>query len=212
MHIAIDGPAASGKSSVAKALAEHFGALHLETGKMYRAVALGLSRGIPLDRIRIQVSDAGTFLLNDDDVTGCLHTPALDRASSEVATRADVRHRLVALQQAIAAGRNIVMEGRDIGTVVLPHADAKIFLEASPEVRARRRAQQRGEVDHRTILKDLRERDHRDRTRALSPLNAASDARIIDTSEKALSKVILEAIAWVKERLAEGDSSVQEGD
>jgi cytidylate kinase len=207
MHIAIDGPAASGKSSVAKALAAHFGALHLETGKMYRAVALGLRQGIPLERIQIEVSDDGRFTLNGSDVTDRLHTPELDAASSEVATRPEVRDRLVALQREIAAGRNVVMEGRDIGTVVLPGAAAKIYLDASPEVRAQRRARQRGVEDDGGILADLRERDHRDRTRAVSPLNAASDARIIDTSEKALSKVILDATAWVKERLAEGDSS-----
>jgi cytidylate kinase len=207
VHIAIDGPAASGKSSVAKALADHFGFLFLETGRMYRAVALALSRGIALDRLRLEVTEEGRFILNGKDVTDRLHTPELDRGSSEVATRADVRERMVSLQREIAAGRDIVMEGRDIGTVVLPDAEVKFFLEASPEVRAERRARQRGETDATPILEDLRRRDRRDSTRAISPLNPASDARILDTSEKSLTEVILDAIAWVKERSGKGDTS-----
>jgi cytidylate kinase len=207
VQIAIDGPAASGKSSVAKALAEHFGCLYLETGRMYRAVALGLSRGIALEDLRLEVTEDGRFVLNDEDVTDQLHTPELDRGSSEVAVRADVRQRMVALQREIAAEKDIVMEGRDIGTVVLPDADAKIFLEASSEVRAARRAKQRGEQNAASILEDLRRRDRRDSTREISPLNAASDAHIIDTSEKALAEVILDAIAWVKERSGKGDTS-----
>ncbi|UCF09411.1 MAG: (d)CMP kinase [Candidatus Bipolaricaulota bacterium] len=208
MHIAIDGPAASGKSSVAKALADHFGFLYLETGRMYRAVALGLSRGIPLDQLRLEVTEAGRFLLNGEDVTDELHTPALDRGSSEVATRRDVRERMVSLQREIAEDRDVVMEGRDIGTVVLPNAEVKIFLDAAPEVRAERRARQRHQRDIEPILEDLRRRDRRDRTRAISPLNPASDAHIIDTSEKALTEVILAAIAWVKERSGKGDTPV----
>lgn len=208
MHIAIDGPAASGKSSLAKALADHFGFLFLETGRMYRAVALALSRGIALDRLRLEVTEEGRFVLNGEDVTDHLHTPELDRGSSEVATRADVRERMVSLQREIAAGRDIVMEGRDIGTVVLPDAEVKFFLEASPEVRAERRARQRGETDATQILEGLRRRDRRDSTRAISPLNPASDARILDTSEKGLTEVILDAIAWVKERSGKGDTSV----
>jgi len=206
VHIAIDGPAASGKTSLAKALARAFGCLYVETGRMYRAVALGLSRGIPLEEIDIDVTDNGRVCLNGEDVTDSLHTPELDTASSQIATRPEVRRRMVALQQQIARGRDVVMEGRDIGTVVLPNAEVKLFLEADPETRAERRSRQRGGGDRRQILASLLERDHRDRTRAVGPLNAASDARIIDTNEKGLSEVVLEATAWVKERLRKGDT------
>ena len=170
---------------------------------MYRAVALGLARGIPLDRIAVDVVDPERFLLNGEDVTDLLHTPELDQASSEAATRPEVRARLVALQRQIAAGIDVVMEGRDIGTVVLPDADVKIFLRASPEVRARRRVDQRAGADAGRTLQELLIRDRRDSTRAIAPLNPASDATIIDTDRKTLAEVISEAADLVKERLLE---------
>jgi len=158
MKIAIDGPAASGKTSLGRALARHFGCRFVETGKMYRAVALALERP-------------------------------------------EVRERLVALQRAIADRSDVVMEGRDIGTVVLPDADVKIFLRASPEVRARRRAAQRGDSEFERTLREIIRRDERDSTREVAPLNPASDAAIIDTDRKTLTEVISEAIHLVKERL-----------
>ena len=203
MKIAIDGPAASGKTSLGRELAERFGCRFIETGKMYRAVALGLARGVPLDRIAVDVVDPERFLLNGEDVTDLLHTPELDQASSEAATRPEVRARRVALQRQIAAGIDVVMEGRDIGTVVLPDADVKIFLRASPEVRARRRVDQRAGADAGRTLQELLIRDRRDSTRAIAPLNPASDATIIDTDRKTLAEVISEAADLVKERLLE---------
>ena len=203
MKIAIDGPAASGKTSLGRELSERFRCRFIETGKMYRAVALGLTRGIPLDRIAVDVVDPERFLLNGEDVTDLLHTPELDQASSEAATRPEVRARLVALQRQIAAGIDVVMEGRDIGTVVLPDADVKIFLRASPEVRARRRVDQRAGADAGRTLQELLIRDRRDSTRAIAPLNPASDATIIDTDRKTLAEVISEAADLVKERLLE---------
>ncbi|MEN6368560.1 MAG: (d)CMP kinase [Thermotogota bacterium] len=201
MRIAIDGPAASGKTSLGRALAQQFGCRFIETGKMYRAVALGLVRGLSLDRIVIDVAEPERFLLNGEDVTDLLHTPELDQASSEAGTRPEVRARLVALQRRIATGIDVVMEGRDIGTVVLPDADVKIFLQASPDVRARRRVDQRAGADVGRTLHELLVRDRRDSTRAIAPLNPASDATIIDTDRKTLAEVISEAVNLVKERL-----------
>ncbi|HDL85282.1 MAG TPA: (d)CMP kinase [Candidatus Acetothermia bacterium] len=208
-HIAIDGPAASGKTSLGHALAQHFGFLFVETGKMYRAVALGLNRGLALDEVHITMNDAGRILLNNDDVSDILHTPILDQGSSRVATRPEVRQLLVRLQQEIAAGRAVVMEGRDIGTVVLPHADVKIFLQASPEERARRRASERHQAELDKTLREIITRDTRDQTRAIAPLNPASDATIIRTDNKSLAEVVSEVIALVEERLHTGDEAAK---
>jgi len=201
MRIAIDGPAASGKTTVGRALARAFGCRFVETGKMYRAVALGFLEGLALDEMQIEVTQEERFLLNGRDVTDELHTEQLDRGSSEVGTIPEVRARLVELQQAIAAHDNIVMEGRDIGTVVIPNADVKVFLDASPRVRAARRAGQRQEDDVEVIVEKLASRDRRDRERAVAPLKAASDAIIIETDQKPLKEVISEASELVEERL-----------
>ncbi|HCP32255.1 TPA: (d)CMP kinase [Candidatus Acetothermia bacterium] len=203
MQITIDGPAAVGKTSLGRALARHFGCLFVETGKMYRAVALGLDRGLNLNEIDITMDKDGRFLLNGENVTDLLHTPKLDQESSQVATKPKVREKLVAIQRKIAASFDVVMEGRDIGTVVLPEAEVKIFLKANPLERAKRRANQRKGTDLSTTLNEIRTRDVRDRTRAISPLNPARDAIIIDTDRKSLAEVISEAIDLVKGRLGE---------
>jgi cytidylate kinase len=201
MRIAIDGPAASGKTSVGRALARQFGCRFIETGNMYRAVALGMTRGLPLDAMTIDITEDERLLLNGEDLTDLLHTPELDQRSSEVATRHDVRSRLVALQREIAGRRDVVMEGRDIGTVVLPDADVKIFLRASSDIRASRRADERGDHDLTGTREQLRSRDERDSTRAIAPLNPAADATIIDTDQKTLTEVISAAAGLVKEHL-----------
>ncbi|MCX6096216.1 MAG: (d)CMP kinase [Candidatus Bipolaricaulota bacterium] len=203
MQIAIDGPAAAGKTSLGRALASRFGCLFVETGKMYRAVALGAERGLPLAEIDLTIDKNGHLFLNGEDVTDLLHTPRLDEASSKVATRREVRERLVDLQRRIAAGQDVVMEGRDIGTVVLPRADVKIFLQASARERALRRARERNAPDVSLTLEELIARDERDRTRDVAPLNPACDATIIDTDRKSLDEVISEAQDLVKERLRE---------
>jgi CMP/dCMP kinase len=207
MQIAIDGPAASGKTSVSQAIAQRFGFLLVETGKMYRAVALGLERGLSLRNMKITMGKDGRILLNGEDVNDILHTPRLDQASSRVATRPEVRDLLVSLQREIAAKRDVVMEGRDIGTVVLPHADVKIFLEASAEERAGRRARQRHEMNSGGILEEIIERDTRDQTRTIAPLNPAFDATIIRTDNKSLAEVTSLAIALVEERFHTGDEA-----
>ena len=203
MQIAIDGPAASGKTSLGRALARRFGVLFVETGKMYRAIALGFKSGLNLDEMEITMNEDGRLLLNGEDVTELLHTPKLDQDSSKVATQPQVREKLVQLQQQIAANSDVVMEGRDIGTVVLPDADVKIFLQASAQERAKRRVKERKEKDLFTTLNEILTRDKRDRTRTISPLNPACDAIIIDTNQKSLAEVISEAIDLVKERLGE---------
>ena len=201
MKIAIDGPAAVGKTSVGRALAEEFGCCFVETGKMYRAVALAFDRGVLLDAIRIDVTDSERLLLNGEDVTDLLHTPEYDQKSSRVATLPEVRARLVELQRGIARQNDVVMEGRDIGTVVLPDADVKLFLRASSEVRAERRMKQRQVDDYRETLQELTRRDDRDESRSVAPLKPARDATIIDTDQKTLIEVILAASNLVRERL-----------
>lgn len=209
MQVAIDGPAASGKTSLAKAIAARFGFMLVETGKMYRAVALGLDRGLDLAAIHVTMNDAGRILLNGEDVSDILHTPQLDQGSSRVATRPEVRELLVRLQREIAQGRDVVMEGRDIGTVVLPNADVKIFLEASAEERAHRRASERHETRIDETLQAIISRDTRDQTRTIAPLNPAKDAIIIHTDNKSLAEVVSEAIALVEERFHTGDTAAK---
>ncbi len=201
MKIAIDGPAASGKTSLGQALAVQFNLRFVETGKMYRAVALGFDRGIKLSDIDIQVTSDERFLLNGQDVTSQLHTPELDQKSSQVATLPKVRARLVELQRKIADQHDVVMEGRDIGAVVLPDADVKIFLKATSHERASRRIRQRqcGEVEQ--VARELIVRDTRDSERAVAPLKPARDATIIETDHKPLEEVISEASNLVKDRL-----------
>jgi cytidylate kinase len=207
IHIAIDGPAASGKTTIGRALARRFGCLFVETGKMYRAVALGLDRGLRLDDLDVTMNPDGRTLLNGEDVSDLLHTPALDQASSRVATQPEVRERLVALQRGIAADRDVVMEGRDIGTVVLPNAAVKLFLQATPEERARRRTEERHGAKMAATLNEIIARDRRDRTRTLSPLNPADDAIIIATDQKSLAEVISEAVDLIEEQLGGRRSS-----
>lgn len=201
MRIAIDGPAASGKTSVGQALARQFSLRFVETGKMYRAVALAFDRGIKLSDIDIQVTRDERFLLNGQDVTSQLHTQEMDQKSSQVATLPNVRERMVELQRKIADQHDVVMEGRDIGTVVLPDADVKIFLEASAHERARRRIEQRHCGDLEQVEQELMVRDKRDSERAVAPLKPATDATILHTDQKALEEVISEASNLVRDRL-----------
>lgn len=201
MKIAIDGPAASGKTSLGQALARQFNLRFVETGKMYRAVALAFDRGIKLADIDIQVTTDGRFLLNGQDVTLQLHTPEMDQKSSKVATLPDVRIRLVELQQQIAREHDVVMEGRDIGTVVLPDAEVKIFLHATTHERAGRRIEQRQKGDLAQVKQELTARDKRDSERAVAPLKPATDATIIETDQKSLKEVISEASNLVRDRL-----------
>src|ERR1700682_2675403 len=197
--IAIDGPVGSGKSTVARRVAELLGYTHLDSGAMYRGVAWkALRDGVPLDSpqlaalaeaVRIDLVPSNEKLrvvLDGEDITDLIRTPEVSRAASVVATVPGVRHPMVAEQRRAGEQGGVVVEGRDIGSVVFPHADLKIFLDASPEVRAERRQrelQEKGEaLELEKVLADVRERDRRDRERAMSPLVRAADAVIVDNT------------------------------
>jgi cytidylate kinase len=207
LTIAIDGPAGSGKSSLAKRVAQILGYLYLDSGAMYRALALkALRERVALDNFRVLEELArGTHIelqpptreqetggskncvfLDGEEVTQAIRTAVVAQAASRLATIAGVREILVAEQQRAGAGGGVVMEGRDIGTVVFPRAELKIFLEASPEVRAERRwkeHQEKGEaMTLAEVLEEVRERDRRDRERKVSPLVRASDAVLVDNT------------------------------
>ena len=185
--IAIDGPAASGKGTLARRLAEHYGLPHLDTGLLYRAVACSLiDEGLPLDDVTAAEAAARGLSLTEFDPER-LRTREMGEASSVVAAIPAVRAALIDMQRSFATrAEGAVLDGRDIGTVICPNATVKIFVTASPETRAQRRALElagRGEeVDYAVILEDVRARDARDSERALAPLKAADDAITLDTS------------------------------
>jgi len=199
MKIAIDGPAAVGKTTLAKRLAEELGFLFVPTGAMYRAVAWAVKHGIDWKRARIEVRNGGRIFLNGRDITDELANPEIDELSSQVAVDSEVRRHLVSLQREIARGRDVVMEGRDIGTVVLPDAELKIFLWATPEERARRRLKERG-GSYEEVLEAIKRRDERDSTRADSPLRPAEDAVFINTTDKSPEEVFRMVLKLVEER------------
>lgn len=211
MIIAIDGPAGSGKSTIAKRVASTLGFHYLDTGAMYRCIAwyalensisfedeghlAKVAHDIPVVFSHEPGNPIATGVSFDGvDVTDAIRTMAVDKAVSPVSALPAVREALVDQQRRIAARDDIVMEGRDIGTVVFPHAELKVFLTASPEERARRRALQNaergvGETDPRVILEDIIRRDEADSTRSASPLVKADDARELDTTEMSIDEV-----------------------
>ena len=211
MIIAIDGPAGSGQSTVAKEVAKMLGFHYLDTGAMYRSIAwLALERGISLDEDEAVADLARTetvvfsheegnplpsgVAIAGHDITLEIRTPRIDKAVSPVSAIPAVREALTQQQRAIAASENIVMEGRDIGTVVFPRAELKVFLTASAEERARRRALQNaqrgfGETDEAAILADIIRRDEADSTRAVAPLRPAEDAVMLDTTGMGIDEV-----------------------
>src|SRR6185503_9680811 len=199
--IAIDGPSGAGKGTVARAVARELGYKHIDSGAMYRAVGWkALRDGVPLDneaevaalaeRATIEVATS-RVTIDGHDVTRAIRTPEIDRAATAVARLPRVRAILVDRQRQLGAEGGIVMEGRDIGTVVFPHADVKIYLDAAPEERARRRASDpahSGPVAVAEVATALTARDELDRTRTASPLYAAPDAVIVDTTGKAIDE------------------------
>jgi cytidylate kinase len=214
MIVTIDGPAGTGKSTVARRLAERLGFEFLNTGAMYRAVALAcLERQVPLDdaervgavpALLRMTFRANRLWLNDRDVSEAIRTPVVTDAASLVASNPQVRARLVELQRQAAEGVNLVTEGRDQGTVVFPHAECKFFLTASAEERARRRQRdlaERGQhVALEDILADQSLRDQRDETRACGPLKPADDAVLIDSSRLTADEVLQQMAALVERR------------
>ena len=217
--VAVDGPAGTGKSSVSRGLARALQARYLDTGAMYRLVTLAVLRaGVdPAAQAAVEAVAAGAQLsvgydpdqdrsyLDGQDVSSEIRGDEVTKAVSAVSSVPAVRTRLVDLQRTLARGPgSVVVEGRDIGTVVLPDADVKVFLTASAETRARRRNDQNVAAglpdDYAGVLADVRRRDHLDSTRAVSPLRAASDALIVDTSEMTESEVIAHLLQLVQQR------------
>jgi cytidylate kinase len=198
--IAIDGPAGAGKSTVSRAVAKRLGLDRLDTGAMYRSVAWeALRRGVdPADQAAVadiastaDIEVAKAVTINGSDVTDAIRTPAVSRAVSIVAANPEVRRELVARQRRWAAGRSGgVVEGRDIGSVVFPHATVKVYLTASPEERARRRG-------HDESADGVARRDRLDSTRQTSPLTQAPDAHILDTTGRSVEDVVQEVLSWL---------------
>jgi cytidylate kinase len=192
MVVAIDGPAGAGKSSVARAVARELGFTYLDSGAMYRSVALAaLRRGVPAAEIAglVHIDMTDGVMLDGEEVSDLIRTPEVSEAASRAAADPAVRAAMVAEQRRLLSSGDWVAEGRDIGTVVAPDAGLKVFLTASPQERARRRAAERG-ADTASVLAELAERDERDETRAASPLHAAPDAVVLDTSGLSLDEVV----------------------
>jgi cytidylate kinase len=215
--IAIDGPSGVGKGTVARRIASELGYRHVDSGAMYRAVGWqALSDGVTLDddeaiggiaeQSRIDVSSTAVTM-NGRDLTRAIRTPEVDRAAAAVARLPSVRAVLVQRQRQLGAEGGIVMEGRDIGTVVFPRADVKVYLDASPEERARRRAHDPAHSAASTpvseVVSALIARDELDRTRMASPLQAARDAVVIDTTGKSVSEVVDEIRAVIRVKAGE---------
>ena len=217
--IAIDGPAGAGKSTIARALAQQLSFIYIDTGAMYRAIGLTAARaGIAgeardaivalLPEIRLSLffdREGQHILLNGEDVSASIRTEQASRYASLVSAIPEVRAFLLDFQRSFAREHDVLMDGRDIGTVVLPDADLKIFLTASPEIRAQRRyleQQQKGiSASYEEILEAIRLRDHQDSTRAIAPLRPAQDAVIVDTSDCDLPEAIARMRKVVKEKL-----------
>lgn len=218
--IAIDGPSGAGKSSLARKLAERFSFIYVDTGAIYRTLALAAIRTgadrknenevmalLPALDISMAYNSAGEqrMYLNGEDVSDLIRTPEVSAGASDVSSHAKVREYLLEMQRKIARGNNVIMDGRDIGTVVLPQAELKIFLTASSEARAERRmkelAQKGMNIPFEEVLRDIERRDRQDSERAAAPLKKAEDAVLVDTSEtdfaqslELLSKVVQERL------------------
>ena len=205
MVVAIDGPAGAGKSSVARAAARELGFTYLDSGAMYRSVALAaLQRGAAPAEVAgtLSVEPGERVLLDGRDVTEAIRSPEVSEAASRAAADPAVRRALVALQRRMLSRGDWVAEGRDIGTVVAPAAEVKVFLSASPRERARRRAEELG-ADPQTVLAEQAIRDQRDRTRAHSPLKPAAGSVGLDTTDLTLEQVVARVVELVRASLSE---------
>ena len=213
IRIAIDGPGGAGKSTIAKMVAEKMNMEYIDTGAMYRAIGWMFSKNNVNTEDSAEVQDVlnrtaidfdnGKIFLNGEDISGEIRTPEISKAASVCSKLPEVRNKLVALQREIAEGKSVVMDGRDIGTNVLPNAEVKIFLTADPMVRAKRRYDQLlesgKEADLNSIFEDIKERDYQDTHRELNPLQQAEDAVLLDTSDMTINQVLDEIM-----KMAEG--------
>ena len=216
INIAIDGPSAAGKSTIAKRLAKALGYSHLDTGAMYRCVGyLAAQRGIDLHdedaltemtaSMRIRFDSEGHVFLNEEDVSAAIRENRVSMLASSVSVHPRVRKLLVDMQRQMALDKGVIMDGRDIGTVVLPDAELKISMVASVEARARRRYQEyldkHIEADYDTICEDIKKRDDQDMHRAASPLTKAADAHEIDTSDMSIEEVCAAILSLVEKTI-----------
>ena len=218
--IAIDGPAGAGKSTMAKRLAKELGYMYVDTGAIYRTVAYffdlwgvspkdidGITRYIDELNINIEYDEEGLqhMIMNGMDVTGDIRTQEISQKASLVSAHAIVREMLLDMQRDVAKNYNVIMDGRDIGTVVLPKANVKIFLTASPEVRAKRRTDEliaKGQkADYNKILQEIKQRDYQDTHREIAPLKMARDSIKLDTSDMNIDEVIAEMKRIVGEKI-----------
>lgn len=219
ISVAIDGPAGAGKSTIARKAAKELGYIYVDTGALYRAIGLyalkhqvsmeepqALERMLTGLRVDLRFIDGEQrVLLCDEDVSDQIRTPEVSMAASKVSAAPCVRQFLFQLQRDMAENHNVIMDGRDIGTVVLPQAQVKIFLTASPEARARRRYEellQKGQrVDYEAVLSDIKQRDDQDTHREIAPLVPAKDALLVDTTDLDLAQSIERVIQLIKENL-----------
>ena len=212
INIAIDGPSAAGKSTIADILASKLGYTHLDTGAMYRSIAYeAIKEGIALDdevrvveminRIDLDMKEDGRIFLNGEEISSYIRTNEISMGASDVSKLKEVRKALVAMQQRIASKGGYILDGRDIGTVVLTDAPVKIYMIASAEARAKRRVIQNKEKnidgDYETILEDIKKRDYQDSHRENSPLKKADDAVEIDTSDMTIDEVVDKVMSLV---------------
>ncbi len=203
MIVAIDGPAGAGKSTVARAVAAALGFTYLDTGAMYRCVALARIRDPAADPETLSIALAATVSLSGEDVSEAIRSAPVTELASEVAAEPEVRAAMARRQQAMLANGDWVAEGRDIGTVIAPHAELKVFLTADPNERARRRAEQTGR-QVKDVLAEQEQRDRRDGERELSPLVAADDAIELDTTALNAGEVIAAIVELAAQRSGGG--------
>ena len=217
INIAIDGPSGAGKSSISKAVARDLGFIHVDTGAMYRAIGLFAIRSECFDAERIAdkieqvdvelkfIGGSQRVMLCGEDVTDYIRSPEVSMAASKVSAVPEVRAHLLDLQKKIASENNIIMDGRDIGSVVLPHADLKIFLTASAEERASRRYLELQEKPdcptYEEVLNDIKQRDYNDMHRSIAPLKQAEDAVLVDSSKMGFNEVVEKITALIREKL-----------